>query len=83
MSRKEKKEQKQLKPLSEIKAGRTVRLARIEAGSGLNSRLASMGLTPNIEITVIRNSHPCPFIISVKGSKVMLGRGMARKIMVK
>ncbi len=73
---------RQMRPLSAVTAGETVKLAKIEAGRGLNSRLASMGLLPNVEITVVRNSHPGPFVISVKGSKMMLGRGMAHKIMV-
>jgi len=75
-------ENKQIRPLSKVQAGETVKLARIEAGRGLGSRLASMGLVPNVEITVINNSHPGPFVISVKNSKMMLGRGMAHKIMV-
>ncbi len=75
-------EQKKARPLSKVQAGETVKLAGIKAGRGLNSRLASMGLVPNVEITVVSNSHPGPFVISVKGSKVMLGRGMAHKIMV-
>ena len=65
-----------------VRPGETVRLARINAGQGLNNRLASMGLVPNVEITVVNNTHPGPFVISVKGSKMMLGRGMAHKIMV-
>jgi len=75
-------ENKQLKPLSKVKVGETVKLARINAGRGLNSRLTAMGLVPDVEITVVNNSHPGPFVISVKGSKMMLGRGMAQKIMV-
>ncbi|MDD5063232.1 MAG: FeoA family protein [Phycisphaerae bacterium] len=73
---------KQVKPLSSVKSGEKVKLAYIDAGRGLNSRLASMGLVPNVEITVIGGGHPGPFVISVKGCKVMLGRGVARKIMV-
>ena len=73
---------KQARPLSKVQVGETVKLVGIEAGRGLNSRLASMGLVPNVEITVINNSHPGPFVISVKNSKIMLGRGMAHKIMV-
>lgn len=69
-------------PLSTVTTGSKVRLARVEAGHSLKSRLAAMGLLPNVEMMVIRNSHPGPFVISVKGSKVMLGRGMAHKIMV-
>jgi len=75
-------ENEHLRPLSKVKAGETVKLTRVNAGQGLNSRLASMGLLPNVEITVVRNGHPGPFVISVKGSKMMLGRGIANKIMV-
>ena len=75
-------EQKQIRPLSMVRAGETVKIARIEAGRGLNSRLASMGLMPNVKITVVNNTHPGPFVISIKDSKMMLGRGMAHKIMV-
>jgi len=75
-------QQKQPRPLSTVQAGQTVKLVSINAGHGLNSRLASMGLLPNVEITVVNNTHPGPFVISVKDSKMMLGRGMAHKIMV-
>ena len=75
-------EQRQIRPLSMVKAGQTVKLVRVDAGRGLNSRLAAMGLVPDVEITVINNEHPGPFIISVKGSKMMLGRGIVHKIMV-
>ena len=75
-------EQKKAIHLSTIKSGRTVKLAGVEAGRSLNSRLAAMGLLPNVEITVITNSHPGPFVVSVKGSRIMLGRGMADKITV-
>ncbi len=75
-------EQKQPRPLSTVTDGEKVKLVSVNAGHGLNSRLASMGLLPNVEITVINNTHPGPFVISVKDSKMMLGRGMAQKIMV-
>jgi len=63
-------------------SGETVKLVSINAGQGLNSRLASMGLVPNVEITVVNNDHPGPFVISVRNSKMMLGRGITHKIMV-
>lgn len=75
-------ENEKRRPLSKIQAGETVKLASIEAGRDLNSRLASMGLVTNVEITVVSNNQPGPFVISVKNSKMMLGRGMAHKIMV-
>lgn len=74
--------QKKPVPLSMVKAGETVRLASINAGHNLKSRLTAMGLVPDVEITVVSNTHPGPFVISVKDSKMMLGRGMAHKIVV-
>ena len=75
-------EDEKRRPLSKVRAGETVTLAGIEAGRSLHSRLASMGLVSNVEITVVSNNEPGPFVISVKNSKMMLGRGMAHKIMV-
>ncbi|MHC4666332.1 MAG: FeoA family protein [Planctomycetota bacterium] len=65
-----------------VRAGETVKITTVHAGQDLKSRLASMGLLPNVEITVVRNGHPGPFVISVKDSKMMLGRGIADKVMV-
>jgi len=65
-----------------VKAGEKVRLVSINAGKGLKIRLTAMGLVPNVEITVVINNRPGPFVISVKNSRMMLGRGMAHKIMV-
>ncbi|HUT29020.1 MAG TPA: FeoA family protein [Sedimentisphaerales bacterium] len=75
-------ENESLTPLSRIKAGQKVKIVLINAGRGLNSRLASMGLLPNTQVTVVRNGHPGPLVISVRDSKMVLGRGMADKIMV-
>ncbi len=75
-------EQANLIPLSQITQGQTVKLVKINAGRGLRMRLASMGILPDVTITVVNNRHPGPFMISVKGTKVMLGRGMADKVLV-
>jgi len=75
-------ENTQIVTLSKIRSGTVVRLISVEGGSNLKSRLASMGLIPGEEIKVIRNSLAGPFIVIVKGTRLMLGRGMAQKIMV-
>ena len=69
-------------PLAIVQVGRRVRLVAVDAGRGLQGRLAAMGLVPGVEIEVLRNSMHGPFLIAVKGSRIMLGRGMAQKIMV-
>ena len=68
--------------LSKAKAGQTVRLVKVQAGHGLKHRLAAMGLLANTKIKVLRNEGRGQLIVSVKGSKVVLGRGMSEKIMV-
>ncbi len=69
-------------PLSMVDAGRTVKLVAVDSGRELQARLASMGLVPGTELEVISNSSRGPFIVAVKDSRVMLGRGMADKIRV-
>jgi ferrous iron transport protein A len=69
-------------PLTIVQSGRRVRVLAVEAGHGLQGRLAAMGLIPGVEIEVLQNTMKGPFLISVKGSRIMLGRGMAQKIMV-
>ena len=76
-------EQNQVRPLSTIGAGETVRLDHMETGRGLNSRLASMGFISNVEIRVVSNGHPGPFVIIIKDVKVVLGRGVTQKIFVR
>jgi ferrous iron transport protein A len=42
-----------------------------------------MGLLAGVEFKVINNGHPGPLVIDLKGSRIILGRGMAGKIIVK
>jgi len=76
-------QEQQVRFLSTIQAGERVRVVGIDAGRGLNSRLAAMGLVAGAELRVVSNGHPGPFVLIVKGAKVVLGRGVAQKIMVK
>ncbi len=69
-------------PLTVVQAGRRVRLIAVKAGHELENRLSSMGLVSGVEIEVLRNSAKGPLLIKIKGSRVMLGRGMAQKIVV-
>jgi Fe2+ transport system protein FeoA len=70
------------KPLSAVEAGKKVYIVAVDSGQGLKGRLAAMGLVPGVPVDVILNAPRGPFIVAVKGSRVMLGRGMAGKIIV-
>lgn len=71
-----------LMPLSMVAPGKKVRLVRINGGRNLRSRLAAMGLMPGIDVEVISGGHGGPCVISVRDSRLILGRGMALKIEV-
>jgi ferrous iron transport protein A len=42
-----------------------------------------MGILPGENIEIVRNDNVGPLIISVKGNRLILGRGMAQKIYVR
>jgi ferrous iron transport protein A len=67
--------------LSSISAGQTVQLARIDAGRRLKHRLTELGLTPGVNVTIIQNNGG-PILISVRDSRIAIGREMANKIRV-
>jgi ferrous iron transport protein A len=69
-------------PLTMISEGKKAILLSIEGGRQLRSRLASLGMLPGAELEVIQNSGHGPFVISVKGSRIVIGRGMAARIAV-
>lgn len=71
-----------LRPLSSVQAGQTVRLHAIKAGRGLSRRLAAMGLLPGVELTVVRHQPGGPIVVSVRQTKVILGKGATDRILV-
>jgi Fe2+ transport system protein FeoA len=67
--------------LSSIAVGQRVKLVQINAGRRLNHRLAELGLTPGVELAVLQANNG-PLLLSVRGSRIAIGNGMAKKISV-
>ena len=67
--------------LSSVPVGQPVQLARIDAGRRLKHRLAELGLTPGVTLTIIQKNGG-PILISVRDSRIAIGREMANKIQV-
>ena len=61
--------------------GQPVLLTKIEAGHRLTHRLTELGLTPGVKLAVTQDNGG-PLMISVRGSRIAIGRGMAQKIRV-
>jgi Fe2+ transport system protein FeoA len=75
-------EAKNTRLLSQVAEGQIVSVVAIAGGRGLRSRLTTMGLLPNTQIQVVHNGRSGPFVISIKNSRMAIGKGVADKIMV-
>lgn len=63
-------------------AGQRVRISGFDGGAALRSRLCALGLGPGMTVEVVAAAGG-PMILNVMGSRVMLGRGLARKVKVR
>ncbi len=54
----------------------------LDGGMGVRQKLLDMGLVPGERLKVLHNSGWGPVTVLIKGAKVALGHGMAKKIVV-
>lgn len=73
----------QFLPLALVRPNREVSLMAVIGGQGLRRRLNDMGLSKGVKFKVIHASVVGPCIISLGNSRLVVGRGMAQKILVK
>ena len=73
----------QILPLFLIPPGKEVILISIAGGRGLRARLIDMGLNIGTKLKILHSHRPGPCIILVGGTRLILGHGMAQKILVK
>jgi len=70
--------------LSDLKKGERAKIIFVNAGTNACKRLAAMGLIPGTDVEVERaSSRAGPVELSVRSSKLAVGRGLAKKIFVK
>ena len=67
-------------PLTMLRAGGLGKVKEIRGGRGLVQRLSAMGIFQGTEIRVVRGGGPV--IINLGGNRLVLGRGMSRRVMV-
>ena len=76
-------EKKALLTLESVPAG-VYTVVSLGGGSGFIRRLADLGIYPGVRLSVSRQQkRGGPIIVSVKGSRFGIGRGMSAKIHVK
>jgi ferrous iron transport protein A len=67
-------------PLTRFSGGNTVRIDSLNAGARARGRLCALGLTPGTSLQV-SSCGPGPCRLKVRGSDVVIGAGLAEKIM--
>lgn len=69
--------------LSDLKEGQRGVIAGIAGGSHAAKRLADLGLSPGAEVEMLSSTFfSGPIQVYVCGSKLVIGRGLASKIIV-
>ncbi|MFW9936602.1 MAG: ferrous iron transport protein A [Candidatus Thorarchaeota archaeon] len=73
-----------LKRLSDCNIGREYIVLNVNAGFRAKSRLANLGIIPGEKIIKIRSApFRGPIEVIIKGSKLVIGRGLATRIIVR
>lgn len=70
--------------LADLKAGERAEIINFRGGRRAVKRLADLGLSPGTEVKVTKRAPLWgPLEIEVRGSRLALGRGLARKVIVR
>lgn len=69
-------------PLSKLDVGEVGVVRELRGGRGVVGRLAVLGFTPDVEVMMVQNFGRGPLIVTVRDTRIALGRGEAGKIRV-
>ncbi len=72
-----------LLPLSMLTPGTEATLVDVRGGAGVRRHLAEMGLVPGVRVRLLNGDIRGPVVVAVGDTRLMLGRGMAHKILVR
>ncbi|MEA3308419.1 MAG: FeoA family protein [Chloroflexota bacterium] len=65
-----------------LKNGERGLVRALHGGRHFIGRLAALGFTPGVQLTMVRNNGFGPVIISVRGSQVALGWRQAQRVII-
>jgi Fe2+ transport system protein FeoA len=70
-------------PLSMVPPGKEVVLQSITGSRSLRARLTDMGLNEGMKLRVLQAHRMGPCVVLANNTRLVLGHGMAQKILVK
>ena len=71
------------KPLIDLEVGNQGRIINLSGGKGFIRRLQTRGIRVGKTVRIVAKQFRGPVVVESDGFQISLGRGMARKIMVK
>jgi Fe2+ transport system protein FeoA len=69
--------------LADLKSGESATINSLKAGRNINARLSTLGFTPGVLIFMTHNYGHGPIVVTVRDTRIALGRGEAEMIFVK
>jgi len=73
----------QIVPLTGVPAGHIVTVLQINGGRKLKQRLTDMGCLPGEKIRILSDKQDGPILVSIKNTRIAIGRRMADSILVR
>jgi ferrous iron transport protein A len=70
-------------PLTQLASREEGAVVSLRGGHGFMSRLATLGFTPGAPLTMVQNYGHGPLIVSVRDTRIALGRGEAAHVLVR
>lgn len=69
--------------LSALHTGEHGEVVNLAGGRGLLSRMTALGFTPGADVKMIQNYGRGPLIARVRDARIALGRGEAKRVLVR
>lgn len=69
-------------PLAFLTDGTKGVVRGVAGGHGIRRRLYELGFVEGAEVVVVKSGGAGPIVVSVQGSRLALGRGVAMKVLV-
>ena len=71
-----------VRPLALLGQGEEAVVLEIRAGRGLQGRLGAMGLLPGRKVRMLSTGVNGPALVAIGDTRIALGRGQLRRVMV-
>ncbi len=68
-------------PLTLSRVGESVKLVNVNASSKVVQRLAALGMTPGVTMTVVQDNGGS-IVLALRGSRLALGRQLTQRVFV-